>query len=215
MFLSNLYNNYIFKYHKPILTLLLSFLLFFGYFANKLNIDASSDTLILEGDKDLAYTQLVNKRYYSPDFLILAYTPKEGLLSKNTIETIENISAKLLQINNVDSVTSILNVPILMSPPRPITELVEFIPTLKSQNIDLDLVKKEFISSPLYSDNLVSRDFKTTSIIINLKEDKVGLKIRDERNLLREKNLQVSLNDTDLVKLNNLEKRYNYHKKII
>ncbi|MCH2678231.1 MAG: MMPL family transporter [Alphaproteobacteria bacterium] len=215
MFLSNLYNNYIFKYHKSILTLLLSFLLFFGYFANKLNIDASSDTLILEGDKDLAYTQLVNKRYYSPDFLILAYTPKEGLLSKNTIETIENISAKLLQINNVDSVTSILNVPILMSPPRPITELVEYIPTLKSQNIDLDLVKKEFISSPLYSDNLVSRDFKTTSIIINLKEDKVGLKIRDERNLLREKNLQVSLNDTDLVKLNNLEKRYNNHKKII
>ena len=215
MFLNNLYNNYIFKYHKTILTLLLSFLLFFGYFANKLNIDASSDTLILEGDKDLAYTQLVNKRYYSPDFLILAYTPKEGLLSKNTIETIENISAKLLQINNVDSVTSILNVPILMSPPRPITELVEYIPTLKSQNIDLDLVKKEFISSPLYSDNLVSRDFKTTSIIINLKEDKVGLKIRDERNLLREKNLQVSLNDTDLVKLNNLEKRYNNHKKII
>ena len=215
MFLSNLYNNYIFKYHKSILTLLLSFLLFFGYFANKLNIDASSDTLILEGDKDLAYTQLVNKRYYSPDFLILAYTPKEDLLSKNTIETIENISAKLLQINNVDSVTSILNVPILMSPPRPITELVEYIPTLKSQNIDLDLVKKEFISSPLYSDNLVSRDFKTTSIIINLKEDKVGLKIRDERNLLSEKNLQVSLNDTDLVKLNNLEKRYNNHKKII
>ena len=77
------------------------------------------------------------------------------------------------------------------------------------------MVKKEFISSPLYSDNLVSRDFKTTSIIINLKEDKVGLKIRDERNLLREKNLQVSLNDTDLVKLNNLEKRYNNHKKII
>ena len=215
MFLSNLYNNYIFKYHKPILALLLSFLLFFGYFANKLNIDASSDTLILEGDKDLAYTQLVNKRYYSSDFLILAYTPKEDLLSKNTIETIENISAKLLQINNVDSVTSILNVPILMSPPMTITELVDYIPTLKSQNIDLDLVKKEFISSPLYSDNLVSRDFKTTSIIINLKEDKVGLKIRDERNLLREKNLQVSLNDTDLVKLNNLEKRYNNHKKII
>ena len=167
LFLSNLYNNYIFKFYRSILTLLIIFLLFFGYFANQLNIDASSDTLILEGDKDLAYTQLVNKRYYSPDFLILAYTPKEDLFSKNTIETIENISTKLLQINNVDSVTSILNVPLLMSPPRPITELVEYIPTLKSQNIDLDLAKKEFISSPLYSDNLVSRDFKTTSIIIN------------------------------------------------
>ena len=102
-----------------------------------------------------------------------------------------------------------------MSPPRLITELVEYIPTFKSQNIDLDLVKKEFISSPLYSDNLVSKDFKTTSIIINLKEDKVGLKIRDERNLLREKNLQASLSDTDLEKLDNLEMRYTNHKKII
>ena len=134
-------------------------------------------------------------------------------LSFNAIETIESITAKLLEIDNVDSITSILNVPILLSPPRPITELVEYIPTLKSQNIDLDLVKKEFISSPLYSDNLVSTDFKTTSIIINLKEDKLGLKIRDERNLLREKNIHVSLSDNDLAKLDNLETRYTNHKK--
>ena len=122
-----------------------------------------------------------NFEYKLIDHFLESILVEKGL-SKNTIETLENISAKLSQINNVDSVTSILNVPLLMSPPRPITELVEYIPTLKSQNIDLDLVKKEFISSPLYSDNLVSRDFKTTSIIINLKEDKVGLKIRDERN---------------------------------
>ena len=43
----------------------------------------------------------------------------------------------------------------------------------------------------------------------------ITLKIRDERNLLREKNLQVNLSDTDLAKLDNLEKRYNDHKKII
>ena len=42
---------------------------------------------VLEGDKDLAYTQLINKRYYSPDFLILAYTPKADLFSKNTLNT--------------------------------------------------------------------------------------------------------------------------------
>ena len=53
------------------------------FFAKFLVIDASSDTLILEGDKDLEYTQLVSQRYNSPDFLIIAYQPKEKLLSKS------------------------------------------------------------------------------------------------------------------------------------
>ena len=215
MFLSNIYKNYIFKFPRTLLILSVSFLFIFGYFANNLIIDASSDTLILEGDKDLAYTQIVNKRYYSPDFLILAYTPKEDLFSKITLNNIENISSKILKIENVDNVTSILNVPILLSPPKPITELLENIPTLKSENIDLNLVKKEFINSPLYSDNLVSKDFKTTSIIINLKEDVKGIKLRDDRNLLRENKSKSNLSDKDLQKLNDIEKLYNNHKQLV
>jgi len=210
---NNLYNNFIFKFPKIILGILVISVIFFGYFANNLIIDASSDTLILEGDKDLEYTQLISKRYSSPDFLILAYTPKEDLFSSNTLKNIEDISEKILKINNVSSVTSILNVPILLSPPIPITELVENIPTLKSDNIDLNLVKDEFINSPLYSDNLVSKDFKTTSIIINLKEDKLGIELRDERNLLRRNKLQSNISTNDLDKLLIIENKYKEHKK--
>ena len=70
----------------------------------------------MEGDKDLEYTQLVNKRYYSPDFLILAYTPQNDLFSIDTLDNIENITQSLLSLNQVVSVTSILNVPLLQSP---------------------------------------------------------------------------------------------------
>ena len=212
MAFSNLYNDYIFKFPKIISILLISCLLFFGYFANNLVIDASSDTLILEGDKDLAYTQLVNKRYYSPDFLILAYTPKESIFSKSTLDNIDSISSQIMDIDNVDSVTSILNVPLLLSPPRPISELIENIPNLKSDNIDLNLVKKEFINSPLYSDNLVSKDFKTTSIIINLKEDKLGIQLREDRNLLREKKSESNISIEDITRLDIIEDKYIQHK---
>ncbi len=215
MFLNNLYKNYIFKFPKTILAVLIGFLFFFIYFANNLIIDASSDTLILEGDKDLAYTQIVNKRFYSPDFLILAYTPKEDLFSKNTLKNIENITARISELEYVENVTSILNAPILLSPPKPISELVENIPTIKSENIDLNLVKEEFINSPLYSDNLVSKDFKTTSIIINLKEDLKGRNLRDDRNLLREKKSISNLNDKEREKLLELEQMYNNHKIIV
>ena len=215
MFLNNLYKNYIFKFPKTILAVLIGFLFFFIYFANNLIIDASSDTLILEGDKDLAYTQIVNKRFYSPDFLILAYTPKEDLFSKNTLKNIENITVRISELEYVENVTSILNAPILLSPPKPISELVENIPTIKSENIDLNLVKEEFINSPLYSDNLVSKDFKTTSIIINLKEDLKGRNLRDDRNLLREKKSISNLNDKEREKLLELEQMYNNHKIIV
>ena len=47
------YKNFIFKFPKVIFLLLLTLAIVFGYFAKFLVIDASSDTLILEGDQDL------------------------------------------------------------------------------------------------------------------------------------------------------------------
>ena len=82
VFIKILYLNF----PKVIFLLLLTLAIVFGHFAKFLVIDASSDTLILEGDKDLEYTQLVSQRYYSPDFLILAYTPNESLFSVNSIK---------------------------------------------------------------------------------------------------------------------------------
>ena len=202
------YKNFIFKFPKLIFITLLIMVIIFGYLARLLSIDASSDTLILEGDKDLAYTQLVNNRYYSPNFLILAYTPSENLFSDNTLQNIESISSNLLKLDSVLSVTSILNVPLLLSPPLKITELLDYIPNIKSEGIDLNLVKNEFINSPIYKDNLVSRDFKTTAIIINLREDIKAIQLRDERNELRQKQSKKLLDKNDDKELRILTNQY-------
>ena len=50
-------------------------LVFSIYHAKNFNLDASSDALILEGDKDLKYLREVNERYGSKDFLFLTYSP--------------------------------------------------------------------------------------------------------------------------------------------
>ena len=208
------YKNFIFKFPKLIFITLLIMVIIFGYLARLLSIDASSDTLILEGDKDLAYTQLVNNRYYSPNFLILAYTPSENLFSDNTLQNIESISSNLLKLDSVLSVTSILNVPLLLSPPLKITELLDNIPNIKSEGIDLNLVKNEFINSPIYKDNLVSRDFKTTSIIINLKEDINAIQLRDKRNELRKKQSQKLLDENEIKELKIITKKYKKHQEL-
>ncbi len=214
MSINNFYKNFIFKFPKIIFFVLLITVIIFGYFSRLLVIDASSDTLILEGDKDLAYTQLINSRYYSSDFLILAYTPKENLFSEKTLNNIESISSNLMKLNSVSSVVSILNVPILLSPPKPISELLQSIPTIKSKDLDLNLVKNEFVNSPIYKDNLVSRDFKTTAIVINLKEDIYFNSLRDERNKLRIKQSKNLLDGNENQKLKTIQNTYKIHKEL-
>ena len=85
-----LYKNLIIE--KPKLTLLILFVLLisFGYFSKNFQLDASSDTLLLENDPDLKYLREVNTKYGSKDFLVLTYTPEDKLLDDNTIENTFN-----------------------------------------------------------------------------------------------------------------------------
>jgi hypothetical protein len=160
---------------------------YIGFHANKLQIDASSQTLILEHDADLKYSREMQKRYYTQDFLVVTFTPKKDLLSNDTLQTLQELSQKFQNLPMVSSVTSILNVPLLQSPPKPVKELLANIPTLESANIDKVLAKEEFLKSPLYKNNLVSADFKTTALMINLHKDKKYYDLLYKRDALKEK----------------------------
>ena len=212
MIFRNIFENIILKFWKLILFLILVLVIISSYQIKNLTIDASSETLILEDDKDLAFTRLINKRYYSPDFLVIAYTPKAGLFDAKTISNIREISNELIKLDRVYAVNSILNVPLLLSPPKAMSELIESVPTLeKSNNINLDLARKEFTTSPLYKDNLVSSDFKSTSILVNLKDDSHGIFLREKRSEL--KLLLQNLKDASLsLELKNIEAEYKVHR---
>ena len=167
-----LFDKYILNFPKTILSIVASLVLILAYFAMSLEIDVSAETLLLEGDKDLEFSRVVSKRFQTPNNLIITYSVKDELLSKVNIDNINEISNKLLEIDTIESIDSIINVPLLQSPIRPLKELLKDIPTLQSVNIDKSLVKKEFLNSPIYKNNLVSDDFLTTALSINLKKNK-------------------------------------------
>jgi len=169
--LENFYSNYLLKYPKIFLSILLLGMAFMAINATKLKIDASAQTLLLEGDKDLAFMRKVEKNFTANDFLLVTYTIEDDLLSTKNLENIEQISKDIAKLPNIQSVTSILNVPLLSSPPRPMKELISDVKTLQSEGVDKALVKKEFLNSALYKQNIVSDDFKTTAIVVNIKKD--------------------------------------------
>ena len=157
--------------------------LFFGYYSTKLEIDASSQTLLLDNDKDLQIWREVSKRYETPNFLVLAYTPAGDLLAPETIRKIEQMDAAFSKLDFVASVTDITNVPLLLNKGGGMSELLKHIPTLTDADVNLTAARREFATSPFYASNLVSADLRTTAILINLKPqiryDEL-LRLRDE-----------------------------------
>lgn len=199
--IKRIYDTFILKYPPIVLIILLVFISTLGYHATKLEIDASAETLLLDDDKDLKFFREVKKRYDSSDFLVVTFSPKSDILSKESLDTIKNISNDFLKIENIESVTSILNIPLLQSPIRPISDLVSGVESLETKDFDKNLVKNEFLNSPLYSNALVSSDFKTTALILNLKNDTKYFELLENRNSLLSKKREQSLSDEETVQL--------------
>ena len=122
---NKIYKNLIINKPKSTFLILLVLLLTFGYFSKNFQLDASSDTLLLENDPDLKYLREVNSKYGSKDFLVLTYTPKNDLLSPDTIKNLSNLKKDLINLDWTNNVITILDVPLLKNNDDPLTERIK------------------------------------------------------------------------------------------
>ena len=97
--LAQMYQNIILKNPKAILVLLIITILSFGYYTKDFRLDASSETLLIDGDPDLAYLKEVSERYGSREFLILTYTPNEGMVTDTSINNLLSLKYKIQSLN--------------------------------------------------------------------------------------------------------------------
>lgn len=169
-------------------------------------LDASSDSLVLEGDANLSYYEYVKRNYGSDDYLVISYQPKDQLLDPLQLKHLESLRNELKSINSIDSVTSILDVPLFRSPPLSLTDLADTKISIDNKNADLNLALTEFTSSPLYSNNLVSMDGKTTALLINLKTNHKLDSYRLQRSDLRGKSRSGNIAPSEIIQLENIEK---------
>ena len=169
---AQLYQNSVLRNPKTIFALLVIAILSFGYYSKDFRLDASSETLLIEGDPDLAYLQEVTDRYGSKDFLILTYTPNVGMVSDNSINNLLSLKYKIQSLNWVHSVITLLDVPLLSNSEAPLEERLESFKTLKDEGVDKDRGFKEILNSPVFRNYVISEDGNTSGIIVNIKENK-------------------------------------------
>jgi predicted RND superfamily exporter protein len=192
-FFLNLYDQLILR--RPLITLLLVALLtiLVGYHAKDFRLDASADSLVLEDDEDLRYYRSIYAVYGSDDFLVISYSPHDELFERETLDDLTRLRDKLLELERVESVVSILSVPLINSPRLTFGELQKKTRTLEDPDTDLQLARQEFLTSPLYRELVLSTDGKTTALQVVLKRDATYHDLLKQRNDLRDKRLAREL----------------------
>ena len=206
--LANLYENTILKNPKFTFFILLIAILSFGYHVKDFRLDASSETLLIEGDPDLEYLKEINTRYGSKDFLVLTYTPNEGMVTDTSINNLLSLKYKIQSLNWVHSVITLLDIPLLDNSDDPLQERLQEFKTLKDEDVDKQRGFKEILDSPVFRNFVISEDGKTSGIIVNIKrnlplediENKSKDEVEEYRDQIKKQNHENIIEIRDVIK---------------
>ena len=170
----------------------------------RFQLDASSDTLLLDNDPDLKIYRENSRKYGSSDFLVIAFTPDKDIFTNETISLLENLVGKLKEVDGISNVLSLFDVPLLSYSEQSINELAENVVTLSTDDVDLTKAKYEFETNEVYRGLLISKDLKTIALQMTLKPNESYQKLiskryelLDQKNLIEEKSFKQDLESLD------------------
>ena len=207
--LSHLYQNTVLKNPKSIFILLIIALFSFGYFTKDFRLDASSDTLLIEGDPDLKYLKEVTERYGSKDFLVLTYSPIEGMISDSSINNLLSLKYKILSLDWVHSVVTLLDIPLLENSDSPLQERLENFKTLKDEDVNKKRGFDEILNSPVFRNFVISEDGNTSGIIVYIKKENLkDIKNKSNKEIEIYKNELKKKNHENIVQIREIIKTY-------
>lgn len=184
-----IFSAYIFILKRPLRTLAVLALVCMGaaYFSKNFSYDSSSDALVAQDDPELLYYNNVSRHFGTADFLFLTYLPRQGtIFDEPVLAHIDSLATQLRALEGVRSVATILEAPLLKSPPIPVSALATGYNTLKSPHVDKKAARQELMNSPIFRDLLISADGLTTALRIELEPDRYLESIARRRADLRQ-----------------------------
>jgi uncharacterized protein len=193
----------------PVATLLCVALLvgLLGSFAPRFQLDASSDTLVMEHDEAVRIYRAVRARYESDDFLVVTYTPAGGLFSERALGRLAELRDALLAIEQVEAVTTLLDVPLLDGLEVSLTDLPADPDELTCDGPDRAQDCRRAVDSGLYRNLLVSPDGATSGIRVDLRQDERFRVLQRERDQLRIKDQAEGLGADEQRRMAELDRR--------
>ncbi len=211
--LTSVYNNLVLRQPLATLIALAIVIVYFLLYIPQFELDASADSLVLENDSSLKYYRAIRERYGSDDFLIVTYSPEKELFSSDVLADIKRLREELTQLEQIDSVISLLDVPLMESPPMTLAEISRQVRTLESEDVNIEMAEREMRTSPLYRNLLVNSQGDTTAMQVNLVTNQTLRDLVDNRDKLYDKAKTIPDADQRLAELSSLIKVENLAQK--
>ena len=211
---ADIYKKIVIDFSKVTLFFLLIIIFFSLYQFKKFNLDASSDALLLEGDPDLKYLREVNETYGSKDFLVLTYAPVTSFVEKETILNLQLLKSKIEKLTWVDSVITVIDVPLLKSTDEGLMERLKNFKTLAYPEIDRKRGFDEIINSPIYRNYVISEDGKTSGIVVYLKKDERLAEYIEVKNKYFDQSVETGLSKEEKVNYKKFLNEYEEYKNL-
>jgi len=214
-FVSFFFDRVVLQHPGAVILCVLAVVSLLAFQTRYFRLDASAETLVLENDEDLRYARQISSRYGQNDFLVLAYTPKGTLFSPDTLSTLARLRDELRLLEHVESVSSILDIPLLGSHPVSLKDISADLPTLDSPAVDINRAGIELSESPLCRDMLLSSDSQTSALLINFSDDEIYRELVEHRNALRQKKESGSMTAAERSELKHAEEHLQKHRDIM
>ena len=183
-------------------------LCFFAFQAKNFQLDASADSLLLEDDQDLQFFRETIERYSTKEFLFVTFTSKDNLFSRPVLEKIVELRDEINKLQLVDSVVTLVDIPLVMQHEGSLTEVSDNVRTIESGDVNLEKAKKEILNSPIYRELIISNDSSTTALIVNLKDQLEFRQIQNKRNRLLVEKKNGHLNVAGRIELDKINTQY-------
>ena len=202
------YDRCVLGHPRLALSLLGAAFLFFAWSAKDFRLDASADSLILESDRDLRVFRELNERYGSREFLFVTFTPDAELFSDASLATIRALREDLKQAPGVESVVSLLDVPLVKIVGGKLSEVARNYRTLEDPAVDRQAAREELINSPVFRELIISADGGTTALLVNLAPKERYTALQRKKNRLLIKRDAEGLSEAESLELRQLLRDY-------
>lgn len=134
----------------------------------KIKLENSIDVFFNKKSKSYVDFEKWKEQFGSDEIVIVAFSDKD-IFTEDNLRLIDNLTGQFESLNYVNKVTSLTNVNNIIGAESTffVQPLVVNIPSTKKE---LARLKEEAVHNPLYVDNVISRDGKTTAILIELEK---------------------------------------------
>ena len=203
------YERFVLAHPARVLAVMLAVLGFFAWQARHFELDASADALLLETDRDLQTYRALQARYASKDLLIVTFAPGGDVFDEPSLARLRELRDRLREVPGVESVTSILDAPLLDNVEgAALAAVADNLRTLDDPGSDRERARRELLTSPVFSEVIVSADARTTAVLLTMRGDREYSASLTARNRLLIRRAAADIDDAGRAELERIEPIY-------